>query len=149
MEISVIISIILVIIDQLLKFLIAKNVMFIEVIPHIFNIHRVYNYGVAFSFLENKLYLVLGISVVLIFFLFNMHKEIKKEAIDEKSLAEEYDIFGNLIDRVIHGYVIDYLEVFIFKYSFPIFNLADICITLGILILLVSMMGDRNDSRSK
>ena len=58
-------------------------------------------------------------------------------------------IFGNLIDRVIHGYVIDYLEVFIFKYSFPIFNLADICITLGILILLVSMMGDRNDSRSK
>ena len=42
MEISVIISIILVIIDQLLKFLIAKNVMFIEVIPHIFNIHRDY-----------------------------------------------------------------------------------------------------------
>ena len=150
MEISVIISIILVIIDQLIKFLIAKNVMFIEVIPHIFNIHRVYNYGVAFSFLENKLYLVLGISVVLIFFLFNMHKDLPKTKKYDILFVVIYGgIFGNLIDRVIHGYVIDYLEVFIFKYSFPIFNLADICITLGILILLVSMMGDRNDSRSK
>ena len=141
MEISVIISIILVIIDQLIKFLIAKNVMFIEVIPHIFNIHRVYNYGVAFSFLENKLYLVLGISIVLIFFLFNMHKDLPK--------TKKYDILFGVIYGGIFGYVIDYLEVFIFKYSFPIFNLADICITLGILILLVSMMGDRNDSRSK
>lgn len=150
MEISVIISIILVIIDQLIKFLIAKNVVFLEIIPKIFNIHRVYNYGVAFSFLENKLYLVLGISIILIFFLLNMRKDLPKTKKYDILFGVIYGgIFGNLIDRVIHGYVIDYLEVFIFKYSFPIFNLADICITLGILILLLSMMGDRNDSRSK
>ena len=150
MEISVIISIILVIIDQIIKFLIDKNVLFLEVIPKIFNIHKVYNYGVAFSFLENKLYLVLGISVVLIFFLFNIRRDLPKTKKYDILFGVIYGgIFGNLIDRIIHGYVIDYLEVFIFKYDFPIFNLADICITLGILVVLISMMGDRNDSRSK
>lgn len=150
MEISVIISIILVIIDQIIKFLIDKSILFLEVIPNVFNIHKVYNYGVAFSFLENKLYLVLGISIVLIFFLFNMQRDLPKTKKYDILFGVIYGgIFGNLIDRIIHGYVIDYLEVFIFKYDFPIFNLADICITLGILIVLISMMGDRNDSRSK
>ena len=150
MKTSIIITILIALLDQIIKFVIDKKVLFVEIIPKLFNIHKVYNYGVAFSFLENKLYLVLGISIVLIFFLFNMHKDLPKTKKYDILFGVIYGgIFGNLIDRVIHGYVIDYLEVFIFKYSFPIFNLADICITLGILILLVSMMGDRNDSRSK
>lgn len=140
MKISIIISILITLLDQIIKFIIDKKVLFIEVIPKLFNIHKVYNYGVAFSFLENKRYLILLFSLILIYFLFNLRKDLPK--------TKKYDILfgvilggilGNLMDRVFRGYVIDYLETFIFGISFPIFNLADICITLGIILMVLIM----------
>lgn len=145
MKISIIISILVAILDQIIKFIIDKKVLFIEVIPKLFNIHKVYNYGVAFSFLENKRYLILLFSLILIYFLFNLRKDLPK--------TKKYDILfgvilggilGNLMDRVFRGYVIDYLETFIFGISFPIFNIADICITLGIILMVLIMsLGDK------
>ena len=46
-------------------------------------------------------------------------------------------IAGNLIDRIIYGYVIDYLSFNFGSYYFPIFNFADICIVLAALIILI------------
>ena len=145
MKTSIIISILIAILDQIIKFIIDKKVLFIEILPTLFNIHKVYNYGVAFSFLENKRYLILLFSLILIYFLFNLRKDLPK--------TKKYDILfgvifggiiGNLLDRVFRGYVIDYLETFIFGISFPIFNLADICITLGIIIMVLIMsLGDK------
>ena len=145
MKTSIIISILITILDQIIKFIIDKKVLFIELLPKLFNIHKVYNYGVAFSFLENKRYLILLFSLILIYFLFNLRKDLPK--------TKKYDILfgvilggilGNLIDRVFRGYVIDYLETFIFGISFPIFNLADICITLGIILMVLIMsLGDK------
>ena len=140
MKTSIIISILITILDQIIKFIIDKKVLFIEILPKLFNIHKVYNYGVAFSFLENKRYLILLFSLILIYFLFNLRKDLPK--------TKKYDILfgvilggilGNLMDRVFRGYVIDYLETFIFGISFPIFNLADICITLGIILMVLIM----------
>ena len=145
MKTSIIISILIAVLDQIIKFIVDKKILFVEIIPNIFNIHKVYNYGVAFSFLENKRYLILLFSIVLIYFLFNLRKDLPK--------TKKYDILfgvilggiiGNLIDRVFRGYVIDYLETFIFGISFPIFNLADICITLGIILMVLIMsLGDK------
>ena len=145
MKTSIIISILITILDQIIKFIIDKKVLFIEILPKLFNINKVYNYGVAFSFLENKRYLILLFSLILIYFLFNLRKDLPK--------TKKYDILfgvilggiiGNLIDRVFRGYVIDYLETFIFGISFPIFNLADICITLGIILMVLIMsLGDK------
>lgn len=145
MKTSIIISILITILDQIIKFIIDKKVLFIELLPKLFNIHKVYNYGVAFSFLENKRYLILLFSLILIYFLFNLRKDLPK--------TKKYDILfgvilggiiGNLIDRVFRGYVVDYLETFIFGISFPIFNLADICITLGIILMVLIMsLGDK------
>lgn len=145
MKTSIIISILITILDQIIKFIIDKKVSFIEILPTLFNIHKVYNYGVAFSFLENKRYLILLFSLILIYFLFNLRKDLPK--------TKKYDILfgvilggiiGNLLDRVFRGYVIDYLETFILGISFPIFNLADICITLGIIIMVLIMsLGDK------
>ena len=49
-------------------------------------------------------------------------------------------ITGNLIDRIVHGYVIDYLSFSFGSYYFPIFNFADICIVIAILIMLFRMI---------
>ena len=46
---------------------------------------------------------------------------------------------GNLIDRIFRGYVIDYIDINNL-FSFPVFNLADICIVLGIVIIVIDML---------
>lgn len=140
MKTSIIISILIAVLDQIIKFIVDKKILFVEIIPNIFNIHKVYNYGVAFSFLENKRYLILLFSIVLIYLLFNLRKDLpKKKKYDILFGVILGGILGNLIDRVFRGYVIDYLETFILGYSFPIFNLADIGITLGIIIMIIMM----------
>lgn len=54
-------------------------------------------------------------------------------------------IIGNLIDRIIYGYVIDYLNFNIFGYNFPVFNFADICIVISIFIIIIEILkGDKN-----
>lgn len=47
---------------------------------------------------------------------------------------------GNFIDRMARGYVVDFFHVYIFGWSFPIFNVADICITLGFVFLVIHML---------
>ena len=57
-------------------------------------------------------------------------------------------IIGNLIDRLIFGYVRDFLDFRIFNYNFPIFNISDICICLGIfLIIIKTIKEDKNDNK--
>ena len=60
-------------------------------------------------------------------------------------------IIGNLIDRIVHGYVIDYLDFKIFNYNFPIFNIADTLIVISIIIIGISLIvGEyREQNRNK
>ena len=56
---------------------------------------------------------------------------------------------GNLIDRIIYGYVIDFLDFNIFGYSYPIFNLADTFIVIGIILLFIfSIIESRNQNEN-
>ena len=55
---------------------------------------------------------------------------------------------GNLIDRIVRGAVVDFLDFKIFGYNYPIFNLADTFIVLGVFLLLISMFRkDKNNDR--
>ena len=48
-------------------------------------------------------------------------------------------IIGNLIDRMLYGYVIDFLDFKIFNFNYPVFNIADIGIVIGILLLIIAI----------
>ena len=133
---------IVLILDQIIKLLVMKLLnenQIISVIPNFFSLTYVKNTGAAFSILEGKLSLLIIISVM---FITIIHEYIKKEENIPKISLISYGlilggVFGNLLDRIIHQAVTDYLSFRLFNYYFPIFNLADICITCGILLLII------------
>ena len=58
-------------------------------------------------------------------------------------------ILGNLFDRLLHKAVIDYLSFEIFNYNFPVFNLADIGITIGALLLIIDVAIEEKRTKNK
>ena len=54
-------------------------------------------------------------------------------------------IVGNLIDRIIRGYVVDFIGIRLFSYNFPIFNFADLYIVIGVLLFII--IGDKDEIR--
>lgn len=133
-------TLVFIICDQLIKIFITNNLVeyqYIDIIKNFFGITHVHNTGAAFSILLNNVPLLIGISLIALVFLY--FYIIKKSELTKLNILIYSlllgGIIGNLIDRVIHGYVIDYLSFQVFKYNFPIFNLADIGIVVAVILL--------------
>ena len=135
-------STIIIIIDQLIKYLISNKIELnesIEIINHFFSIAYVQNIGAAWNILSGNrwLLIIIGIiSLVGIYFYFIKDKKLKKIEVITYSILIGGTI-GNLIDRIVYGYVIDYLSFNIFGYHFPVFNLADICIVVSVFLMIM------------
>lgn len=140
----IILSTILVIIDQVSKIIVINNLTnnkSVEVIKSFFYLTYTNNTGAAFSILTGKRILLILVSLIVIGILIYY---IKKTKIEKKinKIALSLVIggsIGNLIDRIIKGAVIDFLDFKIFGYNYPIFNLADTFIVLGVFLLLIGM----------
>ena len=141
-----IISLVFIIIDFIVKIIINNNMNVydsISIIPSFFSITYVRNTGAAFSIMENSriLFIIIGfIALILIYKYLIMNKVLNKYLMISYSMLIG-GIIGNMIDRIIYGYVIDYLSFNIFGYSFPIFNLADTFIVVSIIMLLLCEVG--------
>lgn len=139
-----VLTVILVIVDQIVKFLVSTYLNYIDVIPKFLYLSLEKNYGVAFSMLWNNRLLILIISLLLILFLiYLLNKDYLSKGKNNKLLNVTYGllfggILGNLIDRIVRGYVIDYIGVYIFNYKFPVFNLADSFIMVGVILMIIS-----------
>lgn len=143
-----------VLLDQIIKILVILNMNLyqsINIINNFFKITYVRNNGAAWSILSGSRFFLITISIIacfLIYFYFIKNKELKKPEIFSYGILLGGTI-GNLIDRIIHGYVIDYLDFKIFNYDFPIFNIADICIVIGIIFICIIMIGGELNARNK
>ena len=140
-----------IILDQLSKWIIQKTMnlyQIITIIPNFFSLQYVKNTGAAFSILENATALLVGISVV---FLIALNRYMKKEEMNFDKVTNLSlgilvgGVFGNLIDRILYHSVIDFLAFHFGNYNFPIFNIADIGITVGVTILLINTWFKRNE----
>lgn len=141
-----IISIITFLIDMLTKYFIKDRV----IIKNFFEFKRVTNDGAAWSiFSSRRLFLIL-IGVCAIYFIVKFisdFKETKRNTLAFGLLLG--GCLGNLYDRVIYGYVRDFIYFKFGSYSYPIFNVADIGVVMGtILLLYACMKGEENGSRS-
>lgn len=141
-----IISLVFILIDFIVKIIVNSNMNVYDsiiIIPNFFSITYVRNIGAAFSIMENSriLFIIIGIiALILIYKYLIMNKVINKYLMISYSMLIG-GIIGNMIDRIIYGYVIDYLSFNIFGYSAPIFNLADTFIVVSIIMLLLYEVG--------
>lgn len=128
-------------IDQIIKIVLFNNLeigLVNPVIKGFFNITLVLNDGAAFSILKSKtLFLIIISLLVFVFLLLYVWKNKKLRNVEYITYGVLLGgIIGNLIDRIIYGSVIDYLDFNIFGYSFPIFNFADVCIVVAMFVIL-------------
>ena len=112
----------------------------INIISNFFSITYVKNTGAAWSILSgNRLFLIIVGVIVLAMFIYYIFKEKNITLIESVSYGLIFSgITGNLIDRVFYGYVIDFFDFYIFGYDFPIFNIADTLIVVGVIIYIFS-----------
>jgi len=128
--------------DQVIKMLVTTNIKLndqVPVIKGLFKLFYIQNNGAAFGMLQNQIWLfvliTLSISAAIIVALF------KYENHEFFSYAASILIvgggIGNLIDRVVRGYVIDYISISFFPW---IFNFADCCVTVGTVFLIIHIL---------
>lgn len=136
-----------IIIDQIIKFTIVSNFKLygsMEIIKNFFSLTYIKNTGAAWGLFQDNqiLFAILGLlaSIFIYLILVNGSKLNNLEEVSYGLLIG--GIIGNAIDRVLRAGVIDYLDFNIFGYNFPIFNLADICIIVGLLLIILSIFGN-------
>lgn len=153
------IAFVVIVLDRATKLLVAKKVAMgsaVTVIPHVFRITHVLNTGAAFSmFAESASPLAVRIGLVafslvatvaVLVMLWRYGKTWSLASIGFALVLG--GALGNLYDRVVLHYVIDFLEVTIVRYHWPDFNVADSAIAVGAVLLLAEMIWPRAASES-
>ena len=138
--------------DQVSKYIVETNAQFhdIRVIEGFFHITYVKNTGMAWSMLSGQTGLLALISAAAIGFMLYYLLHSKPDRLTSFGLALMIGgAAGNLIDRLFLGYVRDFLNFYIFGYDFPVFNIADsvLCVGVGVLIL-ASFLEERKNGRT-
>ncbi len=139
-------TIALIFLDQLSKILVVNTMEFQStiVVTEYFSWHYVRNYGAAFSFLADQggwqKYFFISLSFVASIALIIWMKK--------TALTQRFELLGlsfvlsgavgNLIDRTAYGFVIDFIDLHYQDFYWPVFNVADIAISLGVAVLLFS-----------
>ena len=139
----------LLIIDQITKFAVRSRMEIGETLPvfrGVLDFTYVQNRGAAFSLFQNSqlITVILPVITMIAGVLFLLHLRKKKEKLAERGvLLIMSGGIGNLIDRTVMGFVTDMISVG----SFPVFNVADICVTVGCAVLILwVIIGDRKDA---
>lgn len=154
--ISLIIIAVSVFVDQLIKFLVnskidlysVKNIIkFGE--TKIFSLTHVRNSGAAWSMMSGKTWFLIALPIIvciaaIVYIYFNRRKN-KAELIGIAMFVGGG--IGNLIDRIRFGEVIDYIQFE--PINFPIFNFADICVTVGAVIFVLSVLLSKDNNFGK
>ncbi|UDQ97193.1 signal peptidase II [Lentisphaerota bacterium WC36G] len=156
---AVIMAIILALLDHVTKLLIVKNLDydnrdFIVIIKNLFNINHVHNRGAAFGILEGKGFLLLMIALIAAVVIGVTLRKIT-EGYKERYYALALvlsGIIGNSVDRAMRGFVVDFLDFFVVingkEHHWPSFNVADICICVGVGVLMLSFLLRKPDEET-
>ena len=137
-------AVLLIVADQVTKTLILGNYRLGDstFITSFFNIVRAHNTGAAFSFLADaggwQRWLFTGIGVAAtIFIVWQLRAHAGQKLFSFAMSSILGGAVGNVVDRLLHGYVVDFLDFHLNGWHFPAFNIADAAITVGAVCLIV------------
>lgn len=153
------ISLGVVLLDQLSKWVVAKQIALhdsIAVIPGLFRLTHVQNRGAAFGLFDESpsewkisvliLFSIVALVVVTALLWKNSH------AMTATGVGLSLVLggaIGNLWDRLINGHVVDFLDFYIGSYHWPAFNVADMAIVIGAFLLVAEILFAKNPSEQK
>lgn len=140
--------------DQFSKWLIVKNMEYgeqITIIENFFYITSHRNSGAAWGILEGKMgfFYVITIVVVigLVYYLQKYGKDSKFLAISLSFILA--GAIGNFIDRLFRKEVVDFLDFMLFTYNYPVFNIADSFLVVGVILLLIATIIEERKEKKK
>lgn len=146
MYIWLIIAALTIILDQVSKALIVQNFSLTDhftFVPGLFDIVYVRNTGAAFSMFENHTWILGAVSVL--FSIAIVVYMLKTKPCDKTLILSAGLLLGgalgNGIDRIIRHYVVDFIEFTLF--TFPVFNLADVAITIGAVLVVIRVLAEK------
>ncbi len=148
------IAALVILVDQLTKWLVATNMEIGERIPIIepylgLLSHR--NRGAAWGMLEGQMWLFAIVTIVVVAgIVYYFQKEGKNEPLFAWSLMLLLGgAIGNFIDRMVRGEVVDFVNVLIpvINYDFPIFNVADAALTFGVVLVIIHLILDEKKNK--
>ncbi|MEH7435983.1 signal peptidase II [Neobacillus drentensis] len=148
------IALFVILLDQITKWLIVSKMNLGDSIPIIDNIlyitsHR--NRGAAWGILQGQMWLFYVITIIVIIaIMYYMQKAAKGKWLLGVSLALMLGgAIGNFIDRVVRKEVVDFIHTYIFTYNFPVFNIADSALVVGVVVLMIEMLREERESKEK
>ena len=138
------IAVIIILLDQITKITIARTFAYgqAKAITSFFNLTLVYNKGAAFSFLAAESgwqrYLFTGLGIVAAIVIVVLLKRHAGQRLFCWALALILGgAIGNVIDRLLYGHVIDFLDFYLPRWHFPAFNIADSAISIGAALFIL------------
>lgn len=151
-----IVTVIVLILDQLLKFWVTKNIPLdaigaecVDLLPGVVHLTNVHNYGAAFNIMENARWLLVGVTVAFVILVIVM---ITQEIITGRlgqwaAVLVMAGAIGNGLDRALYGYVVDMFELEFM--NFAVFNVADIFITVCGILLCIYIIFHKESEEEK
>jgi signal peptidase II len=140
----------IILLDQVTKALLVRAVPFyssVRIIPGFANLTHIHNKGAILGFFNQSEspwtpIILLGLNLAALALVFWYYS---KTAVEERGLRTALAFIvggalGNVIDRIVRGYVVDFIELYVGKFHWPTFNVADSCISIGAVLLLLTVI---------
>lgn len=147
------VSALVLVVDQLTKWLVEAHLALyqtIELLPFL-ALRKAYNEGAAFSFLSDAsgwqrwFFIVLALVVIVILLVWLLRLPREEWQVRLALVLIIGGAAGNVIDRIIYGHVVDFIDVFYGSWHWPTFNVADSAITVGAALLLLDVFRGRHE----
>ncbi len=154
--VAVIIILCSILLDQLTKLIASNNLEYrigadekviftnsVEIIKNFFYFTYARNTGAGWSILSGEMWILIIITIVSFAIFIYLLKDFDLKKFPFSSIGVALMLggtLGNFIDRISQGFVVDFLDFIIFGYDFPIFNVADICLVVGAIMLIFQVL---------
>ncbi|HZW68520.1 MAG TPA: signal peptidase II [Pseudogracilibacillus sp.] len=149
-----IIALFVIIFDQWTKWLVVKNMELYERITLIDNFlyfTSFRNKGAAWGILQDQMMFFYIITIIVIVgIIYYLHKYVKDNLFQGIAIAFVLGgAIGNFIDRLLRKEVVDFIDVMIFNYDYPIFNLADSFLVIGVILIFIATIIEESKGRKE